>query len=208
MKRTLGTAGWVVAGLVAATAASWTAGARQGSRTAPRAATIATIDVQKVVNSLDELAEREQELNAYRESLKARVQTKDKALADAQAALKLLPQKSPEYRQKWEEARRLTVELKMEGDISVQLIDEKRGAIWAEIFRKVLDASGRLATQNGYDVVLNNDAGEGVPENVSEGNIRALIASRRTLFAAPTLDATDELISTMNNEHRLGANKR
>lgn len=208
MRQRFGVTGWVAAGLVAMTAAAWTAGARQGARSAARPATIATIDVQKVVNSLDELAEREQELNAYRESLKSRVQTKDKALADAQAALKLLPQKSPEYRQKWEEARRLTVELKMEGDISVQLIDEKRGAIWADIFRKVVEASSRLATQNGYDMVINNDSSEGVPENVSENNIRALIASRRTLFSAPTLDATDELISMMNNEHRLGAGKR
>lgn len=208
MKRKFGMSGWVAVGLVAAMAATWSAGARQGARSAARPATIATIDVQKVVNSLDELVEREQELNAYRESLKARVQTKDKALVDAQSALKLLPQKSPEYRQKWEEARRLTVELKMEGDISVQLIDEKRGAIWADIFRKVLDASGRLASQNGYDLVINNDASEGVPENVSENNIRALIAARRTMFAAPTLDATDELISMMNNEHKLGAAKR
>ncbi len=208
MRRTNGIAGWLAAGAVAAMALAWSAGARQGSKVGAKPATIATIDVQKVVNSLDEIAEREQELNAYRESLKTKVQAKDSALKSAQDSLKLLPPKSPEYKQKWEEARRLTVELKMEGDISVQLIDEKRGAIWAEIFRKVIDASGRLAAQNGYDVVINNDSTESVPENVSESGIRALIAARRTLFAAPQLDATEELISMMNNEHKLGGGKR
>ncbi|MGD9692138.1 MAG: OmpH family outer membrane protein [Phycisphaerales bacterium] len=208
MRRTNGLAGWLAAGAVAAMALAWSAGARQGGKPSIRPATVATIDVQKVVNSLDEIAQREQELNAFREALRAKVKVKDDALKAAQSALELLQQKSPEYRQKWEEARRLTVELKMEGDISVQLIDEKRGAIWAEIFRKVIDASGRLAAQNGYDVILNNDSTESVPENVTESGIRALIAARRTLFAAPALDATDELIQMMNNEHKLGAGKR
>ncbi|TVQ63325.1 MAG: OmpH family outer membrane protein [Phycisphaerales bacterium] len=188
--------------LIVISVGAWRAGAN--SALAARPAIIATVDLERAINNLNELSDRQQELDAFVSKLKTGVETLDKELRDAQSALRILPPDSDDFNRKLLEVRRLTATLEFEGRLTQQLIDERKGAVYAELFRKISDAAGRLAKQSGYDFVLSNDAVSDIPRSPSESQIRGMIVTRRLLFATGSNDITDDLIQMLNNEHAMG----
>ncbi len=195
----------LVAGFLAVGLCAWRAGANSAAATA-RPTVVATIDLQKLINGLDELAAKQKEFDRFRDELKVKIEKKKKDLDDAEAALKVLVAGTPEQRAKVEDFRRLTLELKFEGEFASNLIDERRGVIYAAIFKKINETSARFAKQNGYDLILSDDTRAEVPDIGMENQIRALIVQRRVIFAGEAIDVTDAMLTTMNNEHKTGVN--
>lgn len=184
-------------------AGAWRAGANNAATARPTV--VATLDLQKLINGLDELAAKQKEFDRFREDLKAKVEKKKKDVDDAEAALKVLVAGTPEFRVKQEEFRRLTLELKFEGEFAGNMIDERRGIIYAAIFKKITEASARFAKQNGYDLILSDDTKAEMPEVGMENQIRALIVSKRVIVAGDGVDVTDAMLTMMNNEFKVGA---
>ncbi|MBL0922321.1 MAG: OmpH family outer membrane protein [Phycisphaerales bacterium] len=191
--------------LVATTAlAQWRAEARRVAMQS-RPSVVAVVDIQRVINGLDELKDRERDLENLGAQLKARVESIDKKVADAKSAVELLPAESPERRAKQDELRRLLLDLRIEAEWAQQRIDEKRGEIYARLFRKIHDACGRLAKQAGYDMVISSDSAAEIPQGGSEQNIRGMIVSRRIFYTSESVDATNDLVQMLNNDHKMGA---
>ncbi len=191
--------------VVATTAlGQWRAEARRAMMQS-RPSVVAVVDIQRVINGLDELKDRERDLENLGAQLKARVDSIDKKVTDARSAVDLLPADSPERRAKQEELRRLLLDLEIEAKWSQTRIDEKRGEIYAQLFRKINDGAARLAKQSGYDLVLSSDASAELPLMGAEQAIRNLIVSRRVFFASESIDATNDLIQMLNNDHKLGS---
>lgn len=182
---------------------AWRAGANSAMSTA-RPVTVATVDLERVINNLNELSDRQQELDSFVANLKAQVEAMDKELRDGQSALRILPPESEDFERKLVEVRRLTAKLEIEGRLTTTLIDERKGAIYADLFRKINDAASRLAKQGGYDLVLCNDSAGEVPRAPTEAQIRGMIVSRRLLHAGDSFDITEDLVQMMNNEHAMG----
>lgn len=182
---------------------AWRAGANSAMSPA-RPPIIATVDLERVINNLNELSDRQQELDSFVARLKSQVDAMDKELRDAQAALRILPPESEDFDRKLVEVRRLTAKLEIEGRLTTTLIDERKGMIYADLFRKINDAASRLAKQSGYDLVLCNDASGDIPRSPSESQIRGLIVSRRLLHAGDSFDITADLVQMMNNENAMG----
>jgi Skp family chaperone for outer membrane proteins len=200
---------WIAAltAMVVATAAlQWRAEARRAAAPSGRPTVVAVVDIQRVINGLDELRDREGELAALGKELEARVEAVKLKLKDAEEALKVLPEGSPEFAQKFDELRRLTYDLPYEAKWAQQRIDEKRGEIYAGLFQKINDGAGRLARQSGFDLVLSSDGAAEIPARGTEENVRGMIVSRRVFFASESVDATDDLIAMLNNEHKMGGN--
>lgn len=197
---------WTLLVALAATTAlaQWRAEARR-TMMQSRPSVVAVVDIQRVINGLDELKDRERDLENLGAQLKARVDSIDKKVTDARSAVDLLPADSPERRAKQEELRRLLLDLEIEAKWSQQRIDEKRGEIYALLFRKINDGAARLAKQSGYDLVLSSDASAELPVMGAEQAIRNLIVSRRVFFASESIDATGDLIQMLNNDHKLGS---
>lgn len=192
-----------VAACVAVGVTSWRAGANNAAATA-RPSVVATVDIQKLINGLDELVARQKDFDRFRDELKAKVEAKKKSLDDAEQAVKILPPSSPEMRVKQEEYRRLALEYKFEGEFTVHVIDERRGTIYSAIYRKIAEASARFAKQNGYDLIIANDSKADMPEVAGEEAIRAMIVSRQVVFASEAIDVTADMLAMMNNEFKAG----
>lgn len=183
---------------------AWQAGANNASPSG-KPPIVARVDMQKMLTELDELKDRQKEFTAFRDKLRADVQAIDKKVADAQEALKVLPEGGPEADAKREELERLTALLRLEGEYASTQVDRKRGSIYAAIFRKVTEAAPKLAKQSGYDLVLTDDSVAEIPAKGTEQQITAVIVNRRVLYASNTLDVTDELLRFMNNEYKLAS---
>lgn len=184
--------------------AQWRAEARRVAMMQNSPTVVACVDIQRVINGLDELKDREHDLENLGAELTSRVKAIDKKVADAKSDVELLPADSPERRTKQDELRRLLIDLEIEAKWSQQRIDEKRGEIYAQLFKKINDGAARLAKESGYDLVLSSDASAEVPPGGSEQAIRAMIVSRRVFYSSEMVDATNDLIQMLNNDHKMG----
>ena len=100
-------------------------------------------------------------------------------------------------------AMRLRLNLEVEGEISSQLIDARRGEVYADIFNKIRESTQRMAQREGYHLIFSNDSDEIITPS-TEQKVRLQILARQVLFNDPSLDVTEELILTMNNDWKAG----
>lgn len=196
---------WPIAIIVAAAflgAASFRAGANQAAAGKP--AVVATVNLETLIEQLDVMGSRQAELEGFIQELRNRLKAKDDELVNLQDQIKILPD-GDQKREKFKELRRKTLEYRFEAEYTNALIDERRGAIFKEVFEDALAAASTLAQRNGYDLVLNNDSSAEIPTSPTESQIKAIMINRRVFHAADTIDMTAELAQYMNNQHRLGA---
>ena len=164
---------------------------------------IATIRISEVINGLDELKEREAELKMFIDERQADIARRGEELAAKVDEMNLMPTGTPQRKQAYQDAMRLRLNLDVEGEISTQLIDARRGEVYAEIFKKIQSGAQQLAQREGYHLIITDDS-DAVINPDTERNVRAGILSRRVLFSDPSLDVTDDLILTMNNAWKAG----
>jgi len=164
---------------------------------------IATIRISDVINGLEELKDREAELKLFIKDQRAGIKAIGEDLQNTVDELNLLPQGSPQRKAMVQKAMRLRLNLEVEGEISGQLIDQRRGEVYSEIFGKIKDASAKLAQREGYHLVVTDDSDVEINPD-TEQRVRSGILSRRVLFSDPALDLTDELILMMNNAWNAG----
>lgn len=194
-----GWAGWLAQPRVEAQAA---AGARKP------ATAVATVDITRVYRSLKE---RESVMADGKRRVEVLRQMKDQQDAEieklgqewdtmrrmsssgAEAVKKLesqLEQKAVEYRVKQE-----TESLRAQMSTATAI---------ERLYRKMLDTSGRVAEDNGYDLVLFD---EPIPDfrRVPPQQMDAALGSREVLWARESLNLTDQVITRMNNEYAANA---
>lgn len=164
---------------------------------------IASVRISEVINGLDELKDREAELRLFIDEQQAGIKKIGDDLQNAVDELNLLPDGAAQKKVIVQNARRLRLNLEVEGEISSQLIDQRRGEVYAEIFAKIEKAAQRLAQREGYHLIITDDSDAEIRPD-TERNVRSGILSRRVLFSDPALDITDELILTMNNAWKAG----
>lgn len=189
---------------VALSAFAFRAGANAMQSAKP--VSLGVINIEKVINSLEELNVQQGRLDALVTARRATVDDMSKQVEKLQNELKLLPEGSSQRIAKARELQELSLKLRVEGEVAVAVIDAQKGEIYADLFRKISDASKRFAERNGYDMVLSSDAIAETPRTGAEQQIKAFIVSRRVIFASEGIDVTDQLITMMNNEYKAAAN--
>jgi Skp family chaperone for outer membrane proteins len=187
------------AGAVLATA-SYQAGA--SARMAPAPARVATVDLVKVIERLDERSDWEVQIADIGKKVQAEFTEKRKSLEDMAKRLEgaseaergglrdRLAFEQLQFEQ-WERIKKVE-------------IDRERALMWQSMYRNVRSESQKLADAEGWDVVLVND---GVSEiqlqrdskTPMEQQAQEQIVRRRILFAAKATDITDQLVVRMNN---------
>jgi len=164
---------------------------------------IASVRISEVINGLEELKDREAELRLFIDEQQAGIKKIGEDLQSKVDELNLLPDGAAQRKALVQEAMRLRLNLEVEGEISSQLIDQRRGEVYADIFKKIEDTAKVLAQREGYNLILSDDSDAEVRAD-KEQNVRAGILMRRVLFADPSLDITGDVILTMNNAWKAG----
>lgn len=187
------------AGAVLATA-SYQAGAT--ARMAPAPTRVATVDLVKVIERLDERSDWEVQIADIGKKVQAEFTAKRKSLEDMAKQLEAASEgergglrdrlafEQLQFEQ-WERIKKVE-------------IDRERALMWQSMYRNVRTESQKLADAEGWDVVLVND---GVSEiqlqreskTPMEQQAQEQIVRRRILFAAKATDITDQLVVRMNN---------
>jgi Skp family chaperone for outer membrane proteins len=172
------------------------------ARMAPAPARVATVDLVKVIERLDERSDWEVQIADIGKKVQAEFAAKRKALEDMAKKMETAP-----------EAERTALRDRLAFDqlqfeqwerIKKVEIDRERALMWQSMYRNVRAESQKLADADGWDVVLVND---GVSEiqlqrdskTPMEQQAQEQIVRRRILFAARSTDITDQLVVRMNN---------
>jgi Skp family chaperone for outer membrane proteins len=193
---------WIPA-LAVALALCWIVGANANNLLRGRPTAVAVVDVQKAFDALAEKDQIEADLRAEAERLKLQEEDKKKSIRELQADLEILAQGQPAWKAKKEQLDTGLIELQVWRNFETQKLNRERGVQIENLYRKLTDSIGRVAGQQGYDVVLFKEKPVEF-RGAEPQQIPTLIQVRKVLWSADDLDVTNAVITDMNNQFRSG----
>jgi len=188
---------WGVACLamgVIATAVALGQNAMQAEPTA-----VAVVNVQKVFNSIDEKQAINAKLNKRSRSLSKQQKSKKKKLQQMRSKLDVLKPGSEQYKQQQSELERQMVDSQAWQKFEKQKLEQFRSLQMKKLYRKIADAAGRVAKDNGYDLVL-YDEGDSDFNFQSAKQLSTMIQMRKVLWSREGMQLTEQVITRMNNQ--------
>ncbi|MCX5661670.1 MAG: OmpH family outer membrane protein [Planctomycetota bacterium] len=191
---------WFVALVAVALSLTALVGAKAGQMLKARPTAVAAIDVEKVFNSLREKTQIEAELNARKDKIAQELQDKSKDLKSLQDDLGVLNAANAAFKKKQEELERKAFELKVWQEWQNAAFMRESGLQTASLYRKIVASAGKVAKENGYDMVVYR---EGEPElnPAKPEDIKQMIRNRKVLWAADDIDVTEQVTTAMNIEY-------
>ena len=191
------------AALTTQSAASATAPV-QPAAARPAPATVAVVDIVKLISGLKEYSTRQDQAKARNDERQKQINE----LADQIDALKKAAEQTTDVAKRRElflQSVELNAQTRARKEGLQQLIFIENGQTVREVYNKAMAAASKLAAQNGYDLVLMDDRAIELPENASEGEIQAIIQVKRMLHVDARLDVTAQLLQLMNTEWEAAA---
>lgn len=204
-RRALAVSVGVVAG--AMVLAGGAAAGRQGRSSGP--ATVAIVDVTKVMKALKEFDDRNNEFVARGAIIERSLKELDDKIKQAEGELRNtippsdLKRRAEKYRELTE--NRALLQARTKG--YEQLMEIEQGEVIHVLYTKVLDTVANLARKEGLDLVLSDDRSVMTEPNTSFADNRRRMEGRQILFAADALSLTDRVSAVMNNDYAAGAGK-
>ncbi|HPO92764.1 MAG TPA: OmpH family outer membrane protein [Phycisphaerales bacterium] len=202
-KRVAGIAGCCAA-LAAAIVGSGVIGARSaraGFAPSNQAPIVAIVDLETVINSLDEQKSKQRELEDNAKAEEARLKSFAEQVEGEKKALDGLTGDARATAER--KFRDDLFKLEFERQLATRNLNIRGGEMLRDLYMKVDAAAENLAKKNGYDLVLVSDEKAPIPQDDQAAARRAMLL-KRMLYVNPTLDITQELVQTMNNEFAMG----
>ena len=160
---------------------------------------IGAVDVQTVFDALQEKIQIEADLKTQIEDLNREEQDRKARLQSLQADLEILAPGTGAFNEKREQLEQEVIELQVWRQVQNQRVARERSIHIERLYRKVLDAIGRLAESDRMDMVLFKEKPVDFSGTKPEA-LNTLIQMRKVLWVADQLDLTDQVIQMMNNE--------
>jgi Skp family chaperone for outer membrane proteins len=164
---------------------------------------VAVVDVSRVIDEIDERSDWDIRIEALRGSIQREAATRreamDKRLKESEQSA------TPEERQRIrDEVALMQLRLEQWGALKTAELDREESLKWRSIYRNLRRESQRVAEAAGYEMVMVDDSVgdvQTVPQSKVplQQQVLEQITNRRILFAANTIDITDQVIVRMNN---------
>ena len=167
--------------------------------TPPAQPRVATVDLQKIIDGLDERKAKAAELSAAEEAV-------EKKQNDAFAELKAEKTKLDSEPDTLAKLAAIRVwrdkgdQLEFEDKKQKRTLNESSADIMRSLNSRINDAIGRIAQREGYHLVLSTD--QNIP--VTGANFQEVsraMAIKRMLYVDPSLDITEDVVRQLNNEY-------
>jgi Skp family chaperone for outer membrane proteins len=167
----------------------------------PTPVPMATVDLGRLLEQLDEKLAREKELQAIVDTLQADVSAKGKQVEAADKDLAAAP---PDQQEKFAiELLKRGADAKLSKEIAERQIARRTRSFQLDLFNKIKTASAQYARQNGYAIVLSDDSGLEIPDGLSGPALQGAILGQRLIYIDPSaVDITDAVANQMNAAFR------
>ncbi|MBI1189308.1 MAG: hypothetical protein GC200_01315 [Tepidisphaera sp.] len=167
---------------------------------------VAIVDLQRLFSKLDELSDRNKELDAKEKGYNDELEGLKKQADQIEDDLKKTVDPSDRKTRTDMSMQAVILRQSLQGkkEIYGRVMDISSADVIRELYNKSVDEINQVAKRDGFDLVLFDDRGITLPERSGMKDLNAIIAGKRILFATPSIDITDRLITIMNNDYHAG----
>lgn len=169
-------------------------------------ATVAIVDITKVLQGLKEFEDQNKGFVARGEVINRSLKELDDQIKQAQSELQnTIP--ATDLKRRAEKFRELTEKRALRearGKGYDQLMEIEQGEVIHVLYTKVVEAVANLAKKENIELVLADDRDAMTEPNTSFTANRRVIDGRQVLFAVESLSLTDRLVTVMNNDYTSG----
>jgi len=167
-----------------------------------RPTSVAVVDVEKAMNSLDEMSAIEAGMKVQLETVKQEQTERQNKLKQLQEDLNLLQPGSSAFKDKFNEFQLRAIELDSWFKFQQNNLNRERILQFGALYRKLTDHLQRVAAENGYDVIMFKEQEAPNFDNVKPEALATIIGMRKVLWARSDLDITDQIVLRMNNDYK------
>ena len=162
-------------------------------------ARLATVDLEKVFNSLDRYTAEQGKVKAVGEELEKQVKTAESSVRQLQSDLDSFKEGSKEQADAIARLQAAVGELRAVQQFVTAKLELEKARALRDTYLAIKDGVRRFAEAEGYDYILLDDSVVDMdPANASR--TMQQISARRFLFTSPKRDVTTQLIGMMNSE--------
>lgn len=167
---------------------------------------VASVDLARLIDRLDEAKDKSKEIKAKAEEADTAMAAKASKLKDLENDIKVSadPNDTATLESKRLEFAKLKKDYETEGEMHNRELGSMKGRMIGDLFTKASAAITDLAKRDGYQLVVTDDRSVNSLEHVPSPQIPAAVLDRRVLYADPSIDITDRLVTIMNNDYRAG----
>lgn len=162
-----------------------------------RPAVVASVDLEKVFNTIDLQKQTEARLEVVRTELEARREKLRTGIEDLQAELDSFQPGSTAQQEVAVRVEEAIAEFRAVENFARLKLEAEQAKAMREIYLTIRTAAGELAAQRGWDYVMIDDTVPAIDPSDANRMLQQ-ISSRRLLFANPSFDVTKELIDHLN----------
>ena len=172
---------------------------------------VAVVDMQKAINGLDELKARNDanqkkadarvaELTKIRDEIK-------KQGEDLEKSAQMAPAGNSDIINKRAELMVRAQTLDAQANAYKQLTRLDAGDVLRDMHGKVLAGIDAIAKRENIDIVIADDRALELPNPGTDEDVGHAINARRLLYATPTVDLTQRVLTQVNNDYNAGKKK-
>jgi Skp family chaperone for outer membrane proteins len=176
---------------------AWNAGASRATST-PTA--VATIDLPKILEALDESAAEVERSRAAGDAFQKELLARKGKLDGLAADLDDFRVGTPQYADAERALKKASIDVRAFMGLTDLREARTTQRAMLRIYNHIRDSAAVVSEQEGYGMVILDDSAIPIAEDT--GDVLGEISSRRVLFASPTLDISDQLIEYMNTQWR------
>lgn len=193
---------WPAALLIAILAGviGYQSNAQRGMQQAQPSA-IAIVNLEKVFNGLTQRGDADANLRKLAEKLDADGQAKRDSIERLREELELFMPGTPQFDETSQNLARQGYQLQAYLDFASRKLDVEKARALRALYASIKETAAKFALDFGYDVVFVDDSVVPLPEDGTEAETMRQISARRTLYANPQVDITQDVIDRMNENH-------
>ena len=174
------------------------AGAQAANQMHAQPTSVAVANVQQIFNSLKERQQIQAAMQSQMSDLQKQRDAKQKKIQDLKSQLDVLQAGSKAYANKESQLEQQLIGLKAWAEYQQKKVSQDRALKIEQLYRKTVAAVESVAKADGYQIVI---YGGGKPkfEYSNENQLATEIQTRKVLWAADSVNITDQVTQMMNN---------
>ncbi len=166
-----------------------------------RPAVVASVDIEKLFEKLDESKYNEAEVRKVAGQMEAERNTMSRELEDMKAELETYKANSPSYQTVYKKMEEKMAQMGAQGQYGKIKVEAESAQRMADMYQRIKDAAKAYAKANNIDYVLVNDSIPPIEVAGMQGT-KQQMALRRFLYATAEFDITDAMVVNMNEEFK------
>jgi len=183
-----------------------------GVSTAPRVqaptTAVAVVDVAKIMLGMELVKTESAKLRTEFEAKQKSLDGMRKKIEDLATQVKAAPKDSAEKRALAFDQIKAEAEQKMSGELFQRDLNLRQGDLYKQAYTEIKAAIEQVSKQNGFQLVLRNDADVELPPNISGQDMETFIANQRVFYADSSIDITEQVVQLLNNQFKAGGKKK